>query len=145
MTCTCLLLSFRGTNGNRPHYWTFVFLLANSWTDSSPNECWNMHCLTLQWIYFKGNIPISFFYFSVRKVGCLYASVTHVYWCCLFPIFCTSHSRCEWIRWQFIKNLACCYGIHRRFCDLCVSKRAFSFTQCSKVQEKCGKIASKTL
>jgi len=46
---------------------------------------------------------------------------------------------------QFIKNLACCYGIHCRFCDLCVSKCAFSFTQCSKIREKCRKIASKTL
>ena len=64
-------------------------------------------CTVRRYILFtsKGTLFLyRFSTFSVRKFGCLYASVTHVCWCCLLPAFCTSHSRREWIRWPVHKE-----------------------------------------
>ena len=66
-------------------------------------------CTVWRYIEFtsKGTLfLISFFYFSVRKLGCLYASLTHCCWSCLLLIFCTCHPRCEWSRWAGIKEPA---------------------------------------
>ena len=123
--CICrILLIFLGANRSDLHLSAAVI---------SPNERYQATLLTIQlcaWVWIvkqqlllmnavtctvwryveftsKGTLfLISFFYFSVRKLGCLYASLTHCCWSCLLLIFCTSHPRCEWSRWAGIKEPA---------------------------------------